>query len=186
MTITRAAIVLFLAAVVLGPVYTAPGYSSIHHVISALAAQNTSGSFIMSAAFVILGVSIAVEGMASWRRSVAPFVVFGLCFAAAGLFGHRPITEGVPYSVWQDQVHSVLATLSGIALTAGFVWQAVLATTRADRAVAITLGAICVGLPLVMLSMPDYQGAVQRVMYLLVFAWLWKYHPRLILPRSTS
>jgi hypothetical membrane protein len=182
MAITRAAIVLFVATVVLGPLYTVPGYSSTSNVISELAAQSTRGNYLMSVAFVLLGVCVAIDGLTSRHRSLAPLVAFGLCFAAAGIFGHKPITAGVPYSAWQDKLHSILATFSGIALTVGFVWQALLATTRSYRAIVVALASLCVGLPMLMLVLPNYQGAVQRVMYLLVFAWLWAYYPRVAMP----
>jgi len=185
MTITRVAIGIFVAAVVFGPIYTAPGYSSASNVISELAAQGAPGSLVMSAAFVVLGLSVAVDGLYSWRSSLAPIVAFGLCFAAAGVFGHKPITPGVPYAAWADRAHSILATLSGVALTVGFAWQALLARTRSYRLVVGGLAALCVGLPLLMLALPGYQGIVQRVMYAAVFSWLWVYYPRLVMPKSS-
>jgi hypothetical protein len=33
-----------------------------------------------------------------------------------------------------------------------------------------------------MLTLPQYQGLVQRLMYLSVFAWLWAFYPRKALP----
>jgi hypothetical protein len=43
---------------------------------------------------------------------------------------------------------------------------------------AAGLALACVGLPLLMLAQPAVQGAIQRVMYALVFAWLFAYFPR--------
>ena len=40
------------------------------------------------------------------------------------------------------------------------------------------LALACMGLPLLMLALPAWQGAVQRVMYLLVFGWLFAFYPR--------
>lgn len=174
---TRAAIAFFVVVVALGPLYTAAGYSAASNVISELAAQNTPRNWLMSAAFVALGAAVAFDGARVFRWPLAPFIAFGVAFAAAGLAGHRPITDGVAFVPWVDAVHSVLATLCGVALTVGFGWQAVRAASLARRLQAVVLAAACVGLPLLMLANPQVQGAIQRVMYLGVFAWLWAYYP---------
>jgi hypothetical protein len=175
---TRLAILLFALAVALGPLYTAPGYSAVANAISELAAQNTPRNWLMSAAFVALGGAVAFDGARAFHRPLLPFIAFGIFFAAAGLFGHRPITPGVPFVPWVDGAHSALASLSGVALTVGFAWQAVRAASAAYRRLAIVLAAVCVGLPLLMLAFPPYQGAIQRLMYAAVFAWLWACYPK--------
>jgi hypothetical protein len=104
-------------------------------------------------------------------------MLFGVAFGAAGLFGHKPISATVPYAEWLDTAHSVFAITSGIALTVGFLWQAVVASSTAQKFISTALAIACVALPLLMLNMPQYQGLIQRVMYLLVFAWLWVFYP---------
>lgn len=178
MAITRVAIALFVVVVVIGPFYTAPGYSAVSNVISELAGQNTPRNYLMSVAFLALGASVAFDGLRFFRPALLPFISFGFLFGAAGVFGHKPFTAGAPYIGWVDALHSALATLSGVALTAGFVWQAVRATSRHHRTLAWVLAAVCVGFPLLMLTLPAYQGIIQRAMYLAVFAWLWAYYPR--------
>ena len=180
MSLTRAGIALFMAAVAFGPLYTVPGYSMTQHVISQLAAQHTPGNGIMATAFVLLGTAIVVDGLRAPRRRQAwPFIAFGLAFALAGLFGHRPIAPDVPYSAAVDAAHSALATVSGTALTIGFAWQALRrSASMAHRAVAAAMALVCLGLPLLMLAHPAVQGLIQRAMYALVFAWLWSCYPR--------
>ena len=175
---TRVAIALFVAVAALGPIYSAQGYSPVANVISELAAQNTPRNYLMSAAFVALGTAVIYDGVKAFHRSLLPFMLFGIAFAAAGLFGHKPISDAVPYSAWLDTAHSALATASGIALTVGFLWQAAAARPTTYRLLSAALAMVCVVLPLLMLNLPGYQGLLQRVMYLLVFAWLWVYYPR--------
>ncbi len=174
---TQWGVLVFVAAAALGPLYTTPDYSVLSNVISELAAQNTPRNAIMAVAFVLLGTLVALDGLRPPRAPRMPFVVFGVAFAAAGLFGHKPIAQGVPYLAWVDTVHSQLATVSGIALTVGFGWQAALRGPWPQRLLAGLLALVCVGLPLLMLSWPAWQGAVQRVMYLLVFGWLFACYP---------
>lgn len=178
MRTTRIAIIVFVIAVAVGPFYTADGYSPVSNVISELAAQRTQGNYIMASAFLILGAAIVAQGVSAFHRSLIPFMVFGASFGAAGLFGHRPITTGVPYISWVDATHSALATVAGVALTIGFGWQAAAARTLWYRWICAALALACIGLPLLMLQQPQVQGLVQRAMYLLVFVWFWVYYPR--------
>jgi Protein of unknown function (DUF998) len=175
---TRAGIVLFVLAVAAGPLYTVPGYSAVSNLISELAAQNTPGNVLMSGTFVALGASIVADGSRPFALAQAPFLAFGVFMALAGLFGHRPITPGVPYAEWAHAAHSALATAAGISITVAFVWQAVRQALLVRRAVAATLAVLCLVLPLTMLSFPDIRGAIQRLMYLLIFTWLWQHYPR--------
>jgi hypothetical membrane protein len=177
MTKTRWAIGLFVMLVIAGPLYTAPGYSVVANVISELAAQNTPGNVAMAAGFVLLGLAIVADGLAHRRPPLLPFIAFGLFFGAAGVLGHRPITPGVDFVAWVDSAHSMLATLSGVSLTVGFAWQSRVAPSPRERLVAAALALLCVGLPLLMLALPAWQGLIQRAMYAAVFAWLWVRYP---------
>jgi hypothetical membrane protein len=179
---TRWAIGLFVLLVIAGPLYTAPGYSVAANVISELAAQNTAGNVFMAAGFVLLGLAIVADGLAHRRPPLLPFIAFGLCFGAAGVLGHRPITPGVDFVPWVDSAHSLLATLSGISLTVGFAWQSRVAPGPRQRLVAAALAVLCVALPLLMLAVPAWQGLIQRAMYSAVFAWLWVYYPLRAVP----
>ena len=175
---TRVAITLFVVVAAFGPLYTADGYSPVVNVISELAAQNTPRNYLMAIAFVALGSAVVYDSTKAFHRSLLPFMLFGVAFGAAGLFGHRPISSAVPYTVWLDTAHSALAATSGFALTVGFLWQAVAARSIAHRLFSASLAIVCVALPLLMLNLPQYQGLIQRAMYLFVFSWLWVYYPR--------
>lgn len=174
---TRTGITLFVIAAALGPLYTAQGYSPVANVISELAAQNTPRNYIMATAFVALGSAIVYDGVKAFHRSLLPFMLFGAAFGAAGLFCHRPISDTVAYSATLDTAHSMLATASGVALTAGFSWQFFVSSSVAQRSISAVLAVSCVALPLLMLNLEQFQGLIQRVMYLLVFAWLWVRYP---------
>lgn len=160
---TRLSILVFVLAVVSGPLYTAPGYSSVSNVISELAAQNTHYNWLMASAFVLLGAALIFDGSRNYRHAMLPFMAYGLFFGAAGLFGHKPITPGVPYEEWMHAAHGALASVSGTALTIGFIWQAIKAKTAGYRWMTATLAFLCLALPLCMLWQPAVQGVVQRV-----------------------
>lgn len=178
MTPTRVAIALFVLAVVAGPAYTVPGYSPVSNLISELAAQNTQRNYLMSAAFIALGMAMVFDGARSFGRTLAPFMAFGFFMFLAGLFAHKPVTPGVPYSAFAHSAHSAFATAAGISISVGLIWQAVLAQSARRRLQAVLVAVVCMALPLGMLALPAYQGAIQRIMYVIVFLWLWRYYPR--------
>jgi hypothetical membrane protein len=179
MGLTRIGIAIFALAVIAGPLYTVHGYSAVGNLISELAAQNTPWNFLMGAAFVAVGAAIVADGARTSQRALVPFMTFGFFMALAGVFGHKPIDPTVPQTAWAHTVHGALGTAAGISLSVAFAWQAFRQTGRAQRLVAATLAVLCFALPMAMLSLPEFQGAIQRAMYLLVFAWLWQYYPRL-------
>jgi hypothetical membrane protein len=176
---TRTGILLFSAAVLAGPLYTVDGYSVVQNVVSELGAQNTKNSSVMVAGFLALGVGLAVDGARRFQWPALPFVAFGVFMALAGLFAHKPLAPGVPFNEATHIAHSVLASMAGVAVTVGLLWHGVRTRGTWRRGSAMALGALCVMLPLGMLAMPQYQGLIQRVMYLLVFAWLWACFPGL-------
>jgi hypothetical membrane protein len=174
---TRIGILIFTATALAGPFYTVEGYGTVSNLISQLGAQHTQNNWIMNAGFLALGSGIVIDGIRKFNRPSIPFMAFGLFMALAGIFAHKPILPAVAYSEIAHQAHSALATLAGISITVGLIWYAVLAATIRSRAIAITLAALCLALPLCMLALQEVQGLIQRFMYLLIFAWLWVSFP---------
>lgn len=175
---TRLGIAVFAVSVAAGPLYTVPNYSPVANLISELGAQNTPHNYIMVVAFAALGTGIVADGIREFHRALIPFVAFGFFMAIVGFFGHKPINPAVPYTAWIHMAHGGLATAAGICITVGLSWQAVRQPGVARRFTAALLAVASLALPLAMLSFAEYQGAIQRVMYFLVFLWLWIYYPQ--------
>lgn len=177
---------MFAATALAGPWYTVEGYSSVTNLISQLGAQNTQNNFIMAAGFLALGIGMVTDGIRRFSKPVLPYIAFGLSMALAGLLAHKPIPPAVEYSEGAHQAHSALATLAGISISVGLLWQAVLASTFRSRAVTIAVAALSFALPLCMLAFQEFQGLIQRMMYLLIFSWLWLYFPVKIIAKHAS
>jgi hypothetical membrane protein len=177
MNLTRIGIIIFMIAALTGPMYTVEGYSSVRNVISELGAQNTPYSWIMILGFLALGLGIIAGCIQAFNKSIIPFILFGLFMALAGFFPHKPVNPDIEYNKFLHQAHSMLATLAGISISVGLLWRAVLATSTFGRIIPLILGVICFALPMSMIAFPDYQGLIQRIMYLLIFIWLWKNIP---------
>lgn len=176
-TATRIGILGFSATILLGPLYSVDAYNVVSNTISQLGAQATPNNFIAIGGFVSFGAGICIDWLRhrSWRT--VPFLLFGLFIAAAGLFPHKPIGAGIPYDSGIHELHSILASAGGMAVTMGFIVQGILAKSRRAKSLAFYLAAICFLLPMGMFSWPAYQGLIQRVMFLQVFAWLWFFFP---------
>ena len=183
---TRIGILIFAATALAGPWYTLEGYSSVSDLISQLGAQNTQNSIVMVAGFLALGIGLVADGIRRFCKPVLPFIAFGLSMALAGLMAHKPLSPTVEYSEGAHLAHSALATLAGISITVGLLWQAVFASTFRSRAITITLAVLCFALPLCMMAFQEFQGLIQRIMYLLLFVWLWIYFPNRIMTNHAS
>ncbi len=182
-SLTRAGLLLFSAAVLAGPWYTVDGYSVVRNVVSELGAQHTPNNLIMVSGFLALGIGLVADGLRNFQRMAIPFMAFGAFMGLAGFFAHKPLDPNVPFTEAAHAAHSVLASLAGISVTVGLIWYGVRAGRSWRRTASLALAVLCVALPLAMLAFPGYQGLIQRVMYLLIFAWLWKFFPGL---RSTG
>jgi hypothetical protein len=177
MNFTRFGIVLFSAAALAGLCYTVDGYGVVKHVISQLGAQNTPNNFIMIAGFIALGAGLITDGLRRFSMPLIPFIFFGFFMALAGLLAHKPLAPAVPFNNMAHQAHGILASLAGISITVGLLWQAVRAARLCSRAVAVALAVLCLVLPLCMLFFQEFQGLIQRLMYLMIFTWLWCWYP---------
>ncbi len=177
MNLTRIGVLFFSVAALAGPLYTVDAYNSIRDVISLLGAQNTQYSFIMVAGFIALSTGIFIDGVRHFSKNAVPFMVFGLCMGLAGVFAHRPLVQNLDSSEIEHQLHSSLATLAGVAITIGVLWNAFRQPSPVARTIELVLAGVCLGMPLCMLAFEDFQGIIQRVMYVLVFAWFWYRYP---------
>lgn len=170
-------ILIFAAAILLGPFYTVEGYSVITNTISELGAQHTPNNFIAIIGFVTFGLGIIMEWLRHRSWATTPFLLFGIFIAAAGLLPHRPIDPKIPYKDLIDRLHSVMANASGIAMTVGFLWQSIREHSVKIRVFDFYMGVTCLVLPMAMFALPEYQGLIQRLMYFQVFVWLWFLYP---------
>jgi len=175
--ITRISIIVFVLVVLLGPIYTVDNYSHISNLISELGAQNTKNNFIMIIGFLVLGFGVLIDAYKRMSYSIIPFALFGLFMAMAGIFPHKPIDSNIPYNATAHSLHSLSATLAGISISAGFIWQGFLSRSKIQKAICFYLAIACFVFPMLMLSMNNYQGILQRIMYLQVFTWLWVMFP---------
>jgi hypothetical membrane protein len=178
---TKISILLFAAIVLLGPIYTVKDYSVISNLISELGAQETQNNYIMIIGFLILGLGIIVDSIKHMSYSVTPFMLFGIFMIAVGISPHRPIDPIIEYSTLVHELHGIFATLAGVSITTGFIWQGIKSKQAKSKGTCFYLAIVCFVFPMLMLAWNDYQGIIQRLMYLQVFIWMWMMFPDNIL-----
>ncbi len=176
-TITRIGISIFAIAVLLGPLYTVNDYSVVAHLISELGAQHTKNNFIMIIAFLLLGGSIALDGFKSFQVSLLPFILFGLAMAVVGVFPHKPLDASLEYNATYHNLHGIIASIAGTVITVGFIWQG-FRTEKKQKLICFYMPLVAIVFPVLMISFPNYQGLIQRAMYLQILGWLWIHYPK--------
>ena len=179
--ITRISIIIFAITVLTGPFYTVDNYSHIRNLISELGAQQTKNNFIMIIGFLILGLGILMDSYKKISYPIIPFALFGIFMIMAGIFPHKPADTSLSYNHTFHSLHSLSATLAGISISIGSFWQGILSLSRTQKAICFYLAIACFVFPMLMLTMNEYQGILQRFMYLQIVAWLWIMFPRNIL-----
>ena len=182
-TLSRIGTAIFALAVVLGPLYTVADYSVVRNLISELGAQHTQNNFIMIIAFLLLGAGIAIDGITMFRLSLFPFIIFGVTMALVSLFPHKPIDAALNYNLTLHTLHGILASVAGIFITIGFIWQGFLVHGK-QRIVCFYMAVVAIVFPILMLNFPNLQGIVQRLMYLQILGWIWMKYPRSLVTQN--
>ena len=154
-----------------------PGYSWVSQTTSESAAQGVQGAWLARLGFVLLGLSVILLATICRRRwglwGAALHAGFGVLLIAAAVFSHRPWMAGEDFDRVEDALHSVAATAMGFAFVIGVVVTA-LRRSRGDvwpRAFDIMAVAASVAIPLGMAARPDIEGVLQRLMFVVAYAW---------------
>lgn len=159
------AVIFAILAITFGPFYTEPGYSWIRHSISELAAQNTRNAWIMQAGLVLLGIGILVDFARTRNRYDLPFVFFAVAIILAGVFPHKPITDGVPFSESLDWWHSLFSGLTGFTATIAALVRIFATKNILRRTSYFSLIIVYTVLPMLMFNLPSYEGIFQRIIF---------------------
>lgn len=167
----RITAVFCLLTILLGSVYTEPGYDWIRHSISELAGQNTGNAWVMRLGLLGLGLGAAWGYLTRRSKYNIFFLVFGVFIVLAALFPHRPFVEGRAYSALIDDVHSVCSTIAGMSAVGGFLLLAIRATSTGRKLMYAALAAAYTILPLGMVVVPSVHGLLQRLIFGSFIAW---------------
>ncbi len=167
-------IVLLLTIFIL-PFYSAEGYSIMKHTTSHLGAQNSPNAWIMNTVFFLLGITCILESWLHLKRfwfHKTLLIIFGSGLILVAFFQHAPIIGGIPYSILEDTVHSIFATVVGASFTVFAFSAAYIENTTRRRVLALGVGFVAIVLSMLMFSVADLAGLWQRIMFIISFIWL--------------
>jgi Protein of unknown function (DUF998) len=176
----RAAVLLGLAtsftALAVAPAVMPADYSWVSQTTSESGAQRLEGAWVARLGFLLFGLSVILLAALSHRRwgawATGIHSTFGVLMTATAAFSHRPWQAASGYDQTEDLLHSVAATSMGVAFGVGVVAAALWAGRSGRRWRALDFLAVgAVALPLGMVAFPGGQGLIQRLIFVIAYAW---------------
>jgi hypothetical protein len=135
------------------------------------------GAWLARLGFVLFGLAViwlaSSQGRRWGRWGRIAHLTFGVLMVATAVFSHCPIDPGVACDQTEDLLHSVSATVMGFAFALGVVSTALLRHGASVPRWAFDALAVAASIviPLSMGVWADYAGALQRLMFLIAYAW---------------
>jgi hypothetical membrane protein len=176
------AVAYFIAVIVIAHFFTPPIYDWTQNTISDLAAQGHVYKWIMQAGFIGFGLILAAGVVYYFRQNKKLYflffvAVYGLSILVTGFFCAAAIDPSISYSVQEASVHSTFATVAGISMSLGIMWQVVLSSNRRDRWTRLAFLLLVMGISGLFGLAENHilaldKGIVQRALYLVGLMWL--------------
>ena len=118
---------------------------------------------------VVLVVGLLLNGLA-WRK--APILIYGLCVALTGIFCTQPFFEVDGYSSVESSLHSAFAQIAGVSFSIGILVQVFFESNPRLKLIHLAFFVSVIGLSAAFGLLSNHQGILQRLLYLVSFAWL--------------
>ncbi len=166
---------IMLGVIFILPAYTIDSYSIISNTASELGAQETPNAWVMNLTFALLGLMTILAGWVPLKKFVFQKVillVFGISLSLTGVFRHAPIQEMVAYDLYQDQLHSFFATLTGFSFTVLAISMAFILKDKRAKLLALFIGFAAAVLSGLMFEAEAFKGIWQRIIFILCFGWI--------------
>lgn len=141
----------------------------------------------MNLVFILLGVAVIFEGWVHLKNHCVLKIiltVFGLAIIFTAVFRHAPIESNIPFSVKDDGLHSLFATICGWSFVSFSISAAFIETSLKRKILAVAVGIIALILSILMFTVSDYMGVWQRFIFIISFAWLIFFFEAKIILRS--
>ncbi|MDX2174435.1 MAG: DUF998 domain-containing protein [Bacteroidota bacterium] len=168
---------LFTMAIVVAHIFSTNNYEWTKNTISDLGSQGYNRKLIMQFGFLAFGVTLSVgiliNGL-TWQTT--PFLIYGLCVGLTGVFCTKPFFNLDNYSATQATIHSILAQIAGVSFTLGILVQLSYSVNKSEKWIHFVFFILVVSLSATFGLLKNYQGIVQRLLYLTSFIWLIKFY----------
>ena len=190
------AIAYFISVIVLAHFCVPPAYDWTQNTVSDLASQGHTYKWIMQIGFIGFGLLLIWGVLFHLNKNKRAYflllvAVYGLSILMSGIFCTMPIDPSMSFSANESKLHSMFATVAGIAMSLGIFWQFAVSSNHRERWTRFTFFLLVIGISGMFGLAENYilmidKGIVQRVLYLVGLAWLVYEERILILGRETS
>lgn len=176
------AVLYFVAVIVLAHFFVPPTYDWTQNTISDLASQGHTYKWIMQAGFIGFGSLLAASSVYYfWQNKKRYFLWlvagYGFSILITGFFCAAAIDPSIEYSLQEASIHSMFATIAGLCMSLGIIWQVVASSTPRERWLRILFLVLVMGISALFGLAENHiveigKGVVQRALYLAGLAWL--------------
>jgi len=176
------AVTYFVSVIIIAHFFTSVGYDWTQNTISDLAAQGHSYKWIMQAGLVGFGSALilgVVRYFKAYPKSYFLFfvAVYGQFILLSGIYCTAPIDSTIPFSIQESSLHSLFATIAGISMSIGILWQVFAIVNDRERWLRLVFLILIGGLSGLFGLIENGtllldKGIVQRVLYLVGLIWL--------------
>lgn len=148
------------------------GYSLLSNTTSHLGAQGSPHAWVMNLVFLGMGATaIWITYATRIRYDQVIGGVFGGSLMVTAVFRHAPLMAGKPADVLQDQLHSIVASATGLSFILLAMGHGVMSAGR-QRTGGFALAAFATLISVCMAAFPSIAGLLQRVLFVVAFGWL--------------
>lgn len=170
-------VALFIMVIVLAHVFANNNYDWSKNTISDLGSQGYNKRLIMQIGFLVFGLlltaGILINGLS--LRTI-PILIYALCVSLTGVFCTKPYIEQQSYSTLEATIHAALAQIAGVTFTLGILVQLFYTDDKSEKWIHFTFFLLIIILSASFGQIKNYQGIVQRLLYLTSFIWLIKFY----------
>jgi hypothetical membrane protein len=170
-------LVIFILIIFILPIFSFQGYSIILNSISQLGGQWHPYAWVMNIfGFMLMGFAIVVLFADVKLRLVSKSLVlaFGVLMFLVGFFQHEPIASYGVNNVFESNMHSLIASVMGFAVTAfAIILVFDKNGNRSYRITALVAAMVSSLFSVGLVVFPDYYGLIQRVMFIFILCWLY-------------
>lgn len=166
--------VLMIIVIFVLPSFSFDGYSITRNSLSELGAQATPKNWVINIVFIALSLVTALLATKVLRKYWVPLYLmyfFAGSFFFTAIFQHAPISSGA-YLESEHLKHIVFSTFAGTAFCVYCFIIYLKLQKPIERASAILMGCLAIGLSLLMFNFEAYKGIFQRVLFITAFGWL--------------
>lgn len=165
------------ASLLAAPVFMPASYSWLAHTTSESGAQGVAYAWVARLGFLAFGLAVlwlAAVSRTVWANAALwRHVAFGVFMTATAAFSHRAWIATAAFDPIEDALHSFTATAMGFAFALGVLARLLQRARRNEpgRAFDAVALAAATALPLLMAGLPNMDGLLQRLMFLVAYVW---------------